>query len=174
MPIARTKAELLEAMETEHRRLLKVAGEIAVADFVAPGACHHWSCKDMLAHLVGWKRMFLGWYAAGLRGENPKTPAEDLNWTQTPALNARIYERWKDVPLEVVRREFDAAYADMLGLARGLSEDQLFRKQLYPWMRTWPLARWIAANTSSHYRWAGVRMKRWEKKCSGIHPRPIR
>ncbi|MBL8176196.1 MAG: ClbS/DfsB family four-helix bundle protein [Bryobacterales bacterium] len=163
MPIARTKAELIQAMEAEHKCLTDALAALTGADFQRPGACHHWSCKDILAHLTAWKQMFLAWYAAGLRGENPRTPAADLNWTQTPALNARIYEQWKDVPLDAVRREFDDAYAQLLALARQLPESHLFRKQLYPWMRTWPLARWIAANTSSHYRWARVRIKRWAK-----------
>lgn len=163
MPIATNKRELLEAMETEHRLLLETLAGLDDEAMVRPGVCHEWSCKDVLAHLVAWKKMFLSWYAAGLRGENPRTPCEDLKWTETPALNARIYGEWKDVPLDEVRREFDATYGAMLELARSLPEKDLFRVKLYPWMRVWPLARWIAANTSSHYRWARTRVRRFTK-----------
>jgi hypothetical protein len=94
-------------------------------------------------------------------GGNPPTPAADLKWNQTPLLNDRIYRKWKDRPLRVVLAEFDSTYAAMLDLARSLLEDKLFRKSLYPWMRVWPLSRWIAANTSSHYRWARTRIRKW-------------
>lgn len=166
MPIATHKKELLDAMESEHRQLIQLLDTIAQEAFEQPGVCGEWSCKDVVAHLVAWKKMFLGWYTAGLRGENPPTPAEDLKWNQTPALNQRIYLQWKDAPLDVVRSELEATYEEMLRLARSLPEGQLFRKQLYPWMRTWPLARWIAANTSSHYRWARTRIRRWAKSNS--------
>jgi hypothetical protein len=117
-----------------------------------------------MAHLVEWKKMFLGWYAEGLRGGNPRTPAEDLKWTQTPALNDRIYRKWKDESFAVILAEFESAYAEMLELTRSISEEKLFRKGLYPWLRVWPLARWIAAQTSSHYRWARTRIRRWANR----------
>ena len=163
MPIARTKQELLDAIETEYRLLKECISSLSPADLSVPGVCHEWAAKDVLAHLVGWKKMFLGWYAEGLRGENPPTPAADLKWNQTPLLNDRIYRQWKDRPLRQVLSAFEATYAAMLDLARSLPEETLFRKGLYPWMRVWPLARWIAANTSSHYRWARTRIRKWAR-----------
>ena len=163
MPIAKSKSELLHDMEAEYRLLKCSLDGIGADRFDSPGVCHEWSVKDVVAHLVEWKRMFLGWYAEGLQGGNPPTPAADLKWNQLPALNDRIYRKWKAVPSEVVLAEFEAAYAMMLELARALPEEKLFQKGLYPWMRVWPLARWIAANTSSHYRWAGIRIRRWGK-----------
>ena len=164
MPIAKTKKELLEAIETEYRLLKKCIGGLGPDERELPGVCHEWSAKDVMAHLVEWKKMFLGWYAEGLRGGNPRTPAEDLKWTQTPALNDRIYRKWKDESFAVILAEFESAYAEMLELTRSISEEKLFRKGLYPWLRVWPLARWIAAQTSSHYRWARTRIRRWANR----------
>jgi hypothetical protein len=129
MPIAKTKKELLEAIETEYRLLKKCIGKNSSAqERELPGVCHEWSAKDVMAHLVEWKKMFLGWYAEGLRGGNPRTPAEDLKWTQTPALNDRIYRKWKDESFAVILAEFESAYAEMLELTRSISEEKLFRK----------------------------------------------
>ena len=161
MPIAKTKAELLAAMEDEYQRLRACLDALDESTREEPGVCGKWSAKDVVAHLVGWKQMFLGWYADGLRGGNPTTPAEDLKWNQLPQLNDRIYRRWKDESFRNVMRQFHATYAKMLELAQSTSEKDLFRKNLYPWMRVWPLARWIAANTSSHYRWGRTRIRRW-------------
>jgi hypothetical protein len=99
-----------------------------------------------------------------LRGGNPRTPAEDLKWTQTPALNDRIYRKWKNERWEVVLAEFESTYMKMLELTRAISQEKLFKKELYPWLRVWPLSRWIAAQTSSHYRWARTRIKRWANR----------
>jgi hypothetical protein len=161
MPIAKTKQELLHDIETEYRLLKQLIGGLSPQELVLPGVCHEWSAKDVLAHLVEWKKMFLGWYKEGLRGGNPRTPAEDVKWTQLPILNARIYRKWKDEPARVILAEFESTYQEMLALARAIPEEELFRKQRYPWLRVWPLARWIAAQTSSHYRWARTRIRRW-------------
>lgn len=163
MPIPSTKQELLDAIETEHALLKQCLDGIAAGDRDLPGVCHEWSVKDIVAHLVEWKKMFLGWHAEGLRGGNPPTPSPDLKWNQTPLLNDRIYRKWKDTPAATVFAEFDSTYAEMLRLAKSLPEDKLFQLKLYPWMRAWPLARWIAANTSSHYRWARTRIRKWAK-----------
>jgi hypothetical protein len=164
MPIAKTKKELLDAIETEYRLLKKCIEGLDAQEREQPGVCHEWSAKDVMAHLVEWKKMFLGWYEEGLRGGNPRTPAEDLKWTETPALNDRIYRKWKDVSYEAILAEFESTYAQMLELTRAIPEEKLFRKQLYPWLRVWPLARWIAAQTSSHYRWARTRIRRWANR----------
>ena len=160
MPIAKTKTELIEAMEREYALLKKCITDLSAEERELPGVCHAWSAKDVLAHLVEWKKMFLGWYEEGLRGGNPRTPAEDLKWTQTPALNERIYQKWKHEEFEAILAEFESTYAQMLALTRSLPEEDLFQKGLYPWLRVWPLARWIAAQTSSHYRWARTRIRK--------------
>jgi hypothetical protein len=161
MPIAKTKKELLEAIETEHRLLKTCIAGLSPQERELPGVCHAWSAKDVMAHLVEWKKMFLGWYEEGRRGGNPRTPAEDLKWTETPALNDRIYRKWKDERYEVILAEFESEYAKMLEVTRSISQEKLFHKGLYPWLRVWPLSRWIAAQTSSHYRWARTRIRRW-------------
>jgi hypothetical protein len=160
MPIAKTKKELLDAMETEYHLLKKCISTLEVDELELPGVCHQWSAKDVLAHLVEWKKMFLGWYEEGLRGGSPHTPAEDLKWTQTPLLNERIYRKWKDEKYEVILAEFESTYMQMLELTRSIPQTKLFKKQLYPWLRVWPLSRWIAAQTSSHYRWARTRIRK--------------
>jgi hypothetical protein len=162
MPIARTKQELLDGMETEYRLLKTCIEGLDAHELELPGVCHEWSAKDVIAHLVEWKRMFLGWYEEGLRGGNPPTPAEDLKWSQLPVLNERIYRKWKDENSGLILAEFESTYVNMLELTRAVPQEQLFRKGLYPWMRVWPMSRWIAANTSSHYRWARTRIRRWK------------
>ena len=72
MPIARTKEELLDAIETEYRLLKKCIESLGEQEREQPGVCHEWSAKDVMAHLVEWKKMFLGWYEEGLRGGSPR------------------------------------------------------------------------------------------------------
>jgi hypothetical protein len=161
MPIAKTKKELLDGMETEYRLLKECIERLGADELELPGVCHEWSAKDVIAHLVEWKKMFLGWYEEGLQGGSPRTPAPDLKWNQLAILNERIYRKWRHKTSRAVLAEFESTYTKMFDLTRSVSQEKLFRIGLYPWMRVWPLSRWIAANTSSHYRWARTRIRRW-------------
>ncbi len=163
MPPIKTKEELLSAIQYEYRQLKDAIRDIDARRMEIPGVCGEWSIKDLIAHLVAWKLMFFNWYRRGLRGENFQTPADDLKWNQTPELNERIRQHWKNEPLASVLDQFESTYAEILELARSLPEEQLFKRYLYPWMNTVYLARWIAAQTSSHYRWARILIKKWKK-----------
>jgi hypothetical protein len=164
MPVAKSKPELLDSMQSEFRLLKETVAGLSDRQMTAPGVCHRWSAKDVLAHLVEWERMFFGWYQAGLRGGKPKTPADDLKWNQLPALNERIYQKWEDVPLAAVLRDLDGSYKRILKLTKDLPENRLFQRGLYSWMGAWPLSRWIAADSASHYRWARTRIRRWRNQ----------
>jgi hypothetical protein len=69
--------------------------------------------KDLMAHLVEWEQMFLGWYRAGLRGENPQTPAPGYTWgwESLHKLNDKIYRHYRRAPLAEVRSLFAHSYA---------------------------------------------------------------
>jgi hypothetical protein len=52
MPIPRTKQELPDAIETEHRLLRQCLDAVPANSFETSGVCHKWSVKDVVAHLV--------------------------------------------------------------------------------------------------------------------------
>jgi hypothetical protein len=114
----------------------------------------HWSVKDILAHLVDWEQRLILWYQAGLRGENPETPAPGMTWRDLPKLNQQGYERHKDQPLDQVLEEFENSYRQVLSLVESMSEEEIFTEDVYAWTGNSPLLTWIAANTYKHYNWA--------------------
>jgi hypothetical protein len=125
-----------------------------------PGALGAWSVKDVLAHLYEWQQMFFRWYEAGLRGEKPAIPAEGYKWSQLPALNRWIYERYQDLPLEEARRLLQESHLRTVAFIEGLPEEQLNTPGLYPWMNKNTLGAYLRANAGSHYRWARTELRK--------------
>jgi uncharacterized protein (TIGR03083 family) len=119
-----------------------------------PGTVGDWSVKDVLAHLTAWSRMFLGWYEAGKRGEQPVTPAEGYNWQQIPALNQRIYEQHRDRPLADTLADFRAAHAAAMSAIESMSDEEMFTPKVYAWTKTTTLGSYAVSATCSHYDWA--------------------
>jgi hypothetical protein len=159
MPRLTTKKALLDELKTERLALENFLAVLTPEQMLQPGALGEWSVKDVLAHLVEWEQMFLGWYAAGLRGETPPTPAEGYNWGQLPALNKMIYKKHRERSLEDVLQQFQASYRQTLELVESLPESDLFVRGLYSWMNQNTLAAYIHANGGAHYKWAreGIR-----------------
>ena len=168
MPRPTTKLTLIDEMKTERLALENFLATLSPDQMIQPGALGEWSVKDVLAHLIEWEQMFLGWYAAGLRGENPPVPAIGYNWGQLPALNKAIYKKHRERSLEDVLQQFQASYQQTLALVESLPGDDLFVRGLYPWMNQNNLAAYIHANGGAHYKWAreGIRkgMRTWEEK----------
>jgi hypothetical protein len=160
MPKPTTKSQLLMEIQKEWDVLGKFLATLTSEQMTQPGAIGEWSSKDVLAHLAEWQRMCLDWYNAGLRGETPHLPAEGFKWNQMPALNQKIFEKYRDQPLEYVLDFFQTSHRQTLEVVQRLSEEELFQPGYFPWTRKNPLSSYIIPCTSSHYRWARNEMRK--------------
>jgi hypothetical protein len=157
------KEIILERIRNERRRLENNLVGLSDEMMETPSLNGEWMIKDLLAHLVDWEQRFMGWYAAGLRGENPGIPAPDLGWEDIDLLNQRIYDKNRDRPLDVVREEFNASYRQMLATVESIPEEDMFTVGKYAWLGEGNLVGFILANTVNHYRWANRLVRKWLK-----------
>ena len=157
------KEEVLKRIRVERRRLEKNLSEIKPAQMVQPGAMGDWSVKDILAHLIDWEQRFLGWYRAGLRGEIPETPSPELSWSREDmdVLNQRIYEKYRDRPLERVLQDFESSYQEIYQVVKSIPESDMFELGRFSWTGRGNLVGYILANTANHYRWAKTAIRKW-------------
>lgn len=154
MPRPTSKKDLLAAIEQERGALETYLETLTPAQMTEPDIVGEWSVKDVLAHLVEWEQMCLGWYEAGLRGETPPIPAPGFKWNQTPQLNQQIYEKHRDRPLDKVREHFHASHLEILAIIQELSNAKLFTAGHYTWTKKNTLGAYMVSATSSHYLWA--------------------
>ena len=158
MPRPTNKNQLISESQKEFTALEQLLGKLTNEQMVRPGALGDWSVKDVLAHLLEWQKMCLSWYEEGLRGGNPPTPAEGYKWSQLPALNHLIYEKYRYAALEDILAQFRHSHQRVMELVQSLPEDILFTPGRYTWARKNTLAAYMTSITSSHYRWARTEM----------------
>jgi hypothetical protein len=149
-----TKQELIEVILSEREKLLKALALLTDEQMTLSGACGEWRTQDILTHLVDWEQRVLGWYQAGLRGETPKTPDENYNWRQLPALNQTIYEKYYDLSPDEARKLFENSYEETLAAVRAMPEDDLFTPKRFAWTGKSLLRDYVNSCTAAHYRWA--------------------
>lgn len=154
MPRPTNKIALLAAIDKERGALEALLETLTPEQMVAPDVVGAWSVKDVLAHLVEWEQMALGWYRAGLRGEIPAMPAPGYKWNQTPQLNQMIYEKHRDRPLDEVLADFQRSHAEIVEVIKGLSDETLFTPGKVAWTRKNTMGTYFVSATSSHYLWA--------------------
>jgi hypothetical protein len=165
MPRPTSKDDLLAAIDKERGALEAFLETLTPKQMIEPGVVGEWSVKDVLAHLVEWEQMCLGWYRAGLRGETPALPAPGFKWNQTPQLNQQIYEKHRDRSLDEVLEQFHASHREILEVIQGLSNEDLFTAGRYVWTKKNTMGTYFVSATSSHYLWArkeirkGLRVK---------------
>jgi uncharacterized protein (TIGR03083 family) len=155
-----TKAQLMEDARRERAALEKLLEKLSPEEMVRPGALGDWSVKDVLAHLIEWEQMVLGWIETGLSGKTPAMPAEGYKWNQLPALNQHIYEKHHDRPLAEILEQFHGSYQQILTSIQGFSEEALFTRGHYAWAGNNALAAYFKSATASHYLWARKEIQR--------------
>lgn len=159
-----TKAELLQAAANELERLLATVATVAEADREQPGACEGWSVKDLLAHLSAWHSLFLTWEAEGSAGGTPAMPAPGYTWTDTPALNAAIYEKTAGDSWAEVNSRLRTSHAQVITVIKRYDAVELFAKRRITWTGSTSLGSYAVSTTSSHYAWASKLIRAWARR----------
>lgn len=149
-----SKDQLLLQTREENAALIAFLETLTPEQMIESGAVGDWSVKDVLAHLTVWVQMFLRWYAAGKRGEQPITPSEDYNWQHLPALNQQIYEQHRNQPLDEVWADFHDSHQAVMSAIAAMSNEELFSPKVYAWTRSSTLGAYAVSATCSHYAWA--------------------
>lgn len=163
MPRPTTRRDLLDRMDTEFASLLDEVSAVDHDRLTEPGACEHWSVKDLLAHLDAWHELFLGWEEMGRAGSTPEMPAPGFTWKETPALNAAIYLATKDDSFDNVRLRVLRSYDHVRATIESYGDD-LFEKGRYRWTGSTSVGSYAVSATSSHYEWARKLVRRFNRQ----------
>ena len=69
-----TKRELLAGLQEENQQWEALLTQIGESRMEQPGVAGHWTIKDIVAHLTGWRRRTLGRLVAQQRGDPEPAP----------------------------------------------------------------------------------------------------
>ncbi len=163
MPRPTDRAQLLSRSQAAFDELMAAVEAVPVEERLKAGACGGWSVKDLLAHLHAWHEMFFSWYDTGMAGGKPALPAPGFSWKDTPALNEKIYQEYKDADYRVVAASLKESHLKIMALAERHSDAELFTKQKYAWTGSTSLGAYFIGSMSSHYEWASGLIKKWRR-----------
>lgn len=167
-----TRADLLDAAAAEYAKLRALIAGMSASEQAAPlyygtnftRTEAHWArdqhLRDVVVHLVEWHGLLTEWVAANRTGSaQPFLPAP-YTWRTTAELNAAIWERHQQTPLDTALRMLDESHQSVITLISGFTDEELFTKQHFPWTGTTSLGSYCVSATSSHYDWAIQKLRR--------------
>lgn len=155
-------AELAARIRIEREAFESELAALSPEQMTAPGMVDAWSAKDLIAHLTAWEQLFLGWVAAGRRGDKPDPDPATLWGPKVQELNQRIYEAHRNELLDAVQAEARTSYRQVLDWASRVSDQELLAHGRYSWTGAMTLLEYALFNTNEHYRWAANMARQWK------------
>lgn len=158
------KKELIQFSENEFEILLKLIDSLSESQRDKDFVFENRTPKDIIAHLYAWQILEIGWYEEGMKGRKPAIPALGYTFKDTPTLNEKLFQDYKDITWKKLIVEFRNSHSKLIQIIAGHSEAELFEKKKYDWTGSTSMAIYFRSALSSHYLWANTLLKKFIKK----------
>ena len=135
------KSELLNGLQEEYQRWEAFLDQIGPVRMDQPGVTGHWSIKDIVAHLTGWRRRTVARLQAAQRSEPEPPPFWPAHLLTEDEINAWIYESNRGRSVSEVLEESHQVFQQLLAAIEGLPDEVLLDVQHHlPWLGGQPLS----------------------------------
>jgi hypothetical protein len=135
------KSELLHGLQEEYRQWEALLDQIGPARMDQGGVTGHWSIKDSVAHLTGWRRQTVARLQAAQRGEPDPPPPWPAHLQTDDEINAWIYAANHGRSVQEVLDESHHVFQQLLTAIEGLPDKVLMDVQHYlPWLEGNPFS----------------------------------
>ena len=169
MPIPKNKGELREAINIEFSKLF-IEFESIPMDVVKENALEGhkketlMSIHNLASYLLGWGKLVLTWIESSQKNLDIIFPHVDYNWNQLGDLALKFYKDFEKVDFIDLLKALEVNKIEILKVVEDLKESELYDMEFY---KHYPLGRMIQLNTSSPYKNARLRIRKW-KKAKGL------
>lgn len=132
------KAELLSGLQEGYQNWRALLDQIGPARMDQPGVAGHWSIKDIVAHLTGWRRRTVARLQAVQRGEPEPPPPWPADLQTDDEINEWIYQSRRDHSVREVLDESHQIFQQLLAAIEGIPEEVLADVHRFPWLEGQP------------------------------------
>lgn len=165
MAIPKSKEELIEAINSEYAKLnseLKSVPPHLVGKKNLEGHKKDtvMSIHNLVSYLVGWGQLVLSWIDDENNNIDIVFPHKDFGWNQLGELALKFYKDYESLPFKELIESFVQNKNALLSIINDLSSEELYNVAFY---KHYPLGRMIQLNTSSPYKNARLRIRKWKK-----------
>lgn len=172
-----TKNDLIEVATKQYDKLWDLINSINEDDQnkefsfdkESAGKEAHWkrdnNLRDVLIHLYEWHQLLLNWVDNNTKGIEKPFLLEPYNWKTYGDMNVEFWRKHQETSYEEAKKLFIDSHKKIIDLADKFTNNELFSRNVFPWVGNSPLGSYFVSVTSSHYDWA---MKKAKKHISTL------
>ncbi len=168
MPIPTNKSELLLAITDTYEKLKVDLGSIP-SDLTnikeLPGHAKNttMTVSNVVAYLIGWGELVLKWHAKKSNNEHVDFPETGYKWNELGQLAQKFYTDYDHLAYEQLLKHLDDTVGKLVSVINDTPAEFLYGK---PWYEKYTMGRMIQLNTSSPYKNARTRIRKWKRSRS--------
>jgi hypothetical protein len=119
------------------------------------------SINDLVAYLVGWGQLVLKWNEKKSKGLEVDFPETGFKWNQLGQLAQKFYKDYESDDFKMLTAKLDNTTNEILKLIESKTNRELYETD---WYDKWTLGKMIQLNTSSPFKNAKDRIRKWKKQ----------
>jgi hypothetical protein len=165
MAIPNNKDELLEAITNNYKKLTIELANIPQSLTEKKELDGHskntvMSINNLVAYLVGWGQLVLMWHDKKGKGLEVDFPETGFKWNELGLLAQKFYRDYEDDDFITLNEKLDKTINEILRLIESKTNSELYETA---WYEKWTFGKMIQLNTSSPFKNAKHRIRKWKK-----------
>jgi len=165
MAIPKDKDELLKAIADNYKKLTTELSTIPTDLTTNKELEGHskntlMSINDLVAYLVGWGQLVLKWNDKKSKGLEVDFPETGFKWNELGLLAQKFYKDYERDDFKTLIVKLNKTTNAILKLLESKSNKELYE---IAWYDKWTFGKMIQLNTSSPFKNAKDRIRKWKK-----------
>ena len=165
MAIPKHKDELLKAITDNYHKLLSELSTIPADLTTTKELDGHakntfMSVKDLVAYLIGWGQLVLKWNDRKSKGLDVDFPDTGFKWNELGLLAQKFYKDYENEDFQMLNKKLEKTTNELLKLIESKTNKELYEMT---WYNQWTFGKMIQLNTSSPFKNAKDRIRKWKK-----------
>lgn len=165
MAIPTDKEELLKAITDNYKKLTAELSSIPFdmtekKELEGRSKNTLMSIEDLVAYLTGWGELVLKWNEKKSKGLEVDFPETGFKWNELGQLAQKFYKDYENDDFKTLTAKLDQTTNEILKLIESKTNRELYETA---WYGKWTLGKMIQLNTSSPFKNAKDRIRKWKK-----------
>lgn len=169
MPIPSSQSELYAAIQIDYQKFRNELTDLSndiVHQKNLPGHAKgsDMSVHNLVAYLLGWAELVLKWIRLRDAGQEVIFPEEGFKWNELGRLAKKFYADYEKIAFTQLCTHLDQRVEEIQQIIADKGNHALYE---LPWYEKYTLGRMIQLNTSSPYKNARTRIRKWKREQHG-------
>ncbi|MCJ0743595.1 ClbS/DfsB family four-helix bundle protein [Pedobacter montanisoli] len=163
--VPKDKNELLKAITENYKKLTTELANIPIELTEKKELDGHSkntliSINNLVAYLIGWGQLVLNWNYKKSKGLEIDFPETGFKWNELGLLAQKFYKDYENDDFKMLNEKLDKTTNEILKLIENKTNRELYEMTLYD---KWTFGKMIQLNTSSPFKNAKNRIRKWKK-----------